>query len=89
MNKHLPLSKDIRNIIGKYTLPPKIKNKLNLYLVDAVKHCLDTNTIRYEVCGHLYKCPDFKMSKYKYEKFYQFWTLRPKFTGLKLTFSEN
>jgi hypothetical protein len=78
MNKHLPISNDIKRIIGKYTLPLKFKHSINHELGPIIKSYLNNNTIRYSVTGHLCKCPDFNIAKYKFEKDIGFWVLRPK-----------
>jgi hypothetical protein len=80
MNKHLPISNDIKRIIGKYNLPLKVKFKPDAIEISTIKNYLDTDTIRYNIGGILYKCFDFNETKYKYEKGFGYWTLRPKST---------
>jgi hypothetical protein len=78
MNKHLPISNDIKRIIGRYTLPLKFKPTMPKHEFGAIKMYLDSNTIRYEIGGYLYKCPNFNIAKYKHEKSTYLWVLRPK-----------
>jgi hypothetical protein len=80
MNKHLPISNDIKRIIGKYTLPLKYKYNIVdlLFKLNMVREYLDYNIIRYKYGGILYKCPNFNMAKYKFEKELNCWVLRPK-----------
>ena len=44
----------------------------------GIKDYLDFKVIRYKFGKILYKCPNFNLAKYKYEKEINCWILRPK-----------
>ena len=83
MNKILPLSRDIINIIGKYNLPTKesIKPKREFSLVFTLKFHLryikyDLN--RYRKILHLYKITRIKYEDFILKRYSYSWVLTQK-----------
>jgi hypothetical protein len=82
---NLKISKDIKNIIIKYTLPPinkTIRNELNkvfTYYIGRIRICLDNNYILNEYILNEY-IKNFNNTKYKLitTSSNSYWTLRLK-----------
>jgi hypothetical protein len=81
MNKHLPLSKDIKTIIGRYTLSP-INRELELLpnYITIIRECLDNKFVYRNDKYSMINVINFNNIKYKRIKsfFGYYWTLRLK-----------